>query len=91
MLVVKNEGRIDFAMQGREDPERGQYLFRHHLEAADNRNAIVWTTNRDRAMRFADTAEVLRLWSQTSRYRPVRGDGQPNRPFTLWTITTEEV
>jgi len=43
----------------------------------DIEEAILWDTAR----------EVLQAWRTQSTVRPIRGDGQPNRPLSAYTIT----
>jgi hypothetical protein len=89
--VIVNAGRIDFAMQQKNDPRAGWYLQAVDIEAENNDDAAIWTTNKDDAMRFSSMLVAMNMWRQISRTRPVRRDGEPNRPLTLWSITLQEV
>lgn len=61
------------------DPE-----FKHGLGKAD------WTYDVRRAMKFKDHTAAWELWHKTSKTRPKRPDGQPNRPLTAFNVSFEE-
>jgi len=63
-----------------------QYLASYDPEAYDGRGFAEWTADIELAMRFPTAGEAWMLWRQPSRVRPVRSDGQPNRPLTAFTI-----
>jgi hypothetical protein len=42
-----------------------------------------------RAMRFESTLEAWEAWRRPSTVTPVRPDGKPNRPMTVFTISVE--
>lgn len=44
------------------------------------------TDDRSKALLFADLPAAHALWTQPSTVRPLRADGQPNRPLTAYTI-----
>ena len=67
----------------------GQWLKSYDPEAHRGRGAAEWTDLPADAMQFPGPAEAFRYWKQTSRTRPVRPDGQPNRPLTAFTIMLE--
>ncbi len=45
-----------------------------------------WTDDPGRAMRFPSIEAAHACWTAVPRSRPVRMDGQPNRPLTAVTI-----
>jgi len=64
----------------------GQWLKSYDPEAFKGRGTAEWTDNPSEAMRFPSAIEAMRCWQQTSRTRPLRGDGKPNRPLTAFSI-----
>lgn len=64
----------------------GMYLRSYDPEFADGRGLAEWTDDIDHAMRFATSGEAWMLWRSPSKRRPVRADGQPNRPLAAFTI-----
>ena len=44
------------------------------------------TTNMTEAITFKDAGEAMRFWRRRSRVRPLRDDGMPNRPLTVYTV-----
>ena len=68
----------------------GQYLKSYDPEAHDGRGACEWTADRAQAHVYPDWAAAFEAWRQVPKARPKRGDGQPNRPLTEFTVTFEE-
>jgi hypothetical protein len=46
----------------------------------------IWTTDIKAAQRFKDAGEALEFWRQVDKKVPVRSDGKPNRPLTMFTV-----
>jgi hypothetical protein len=67
----------------------GKYLAAFDPDAMDGYGAVAWTADRSAALRFADFAEAYETWRRRSTVRPLRPDGQPNRPLTAYTVTFE--
>lgn len=44
------------------------------------------TFNPSRAKHYPDAAAAMAEWKRVSKTRPVRPDGQPNRPLSAFTI-----
>lgn len=63
-------------------PYDGQYLRDFDFEAADGRGEILMTPKIEEAKRFADLAEAIAYRQRCPVCRPIREDGQPNRPLT---------
>ena len=59
------------------------------VDAHDGRGAATWVDDRADAMRFDTAAEAFTAWRTQSRVRPLRADGEPNRPLTAFTIAVE--
>ena len=64
----------------------GQYLETYDPDAYDGLGYATWTDDPDKAMRFDDAMSVLMFWRQQSSARPLRDDGEPNRPLTAYTV-----
>jgi hypothetical protein len=50
-----------------------------------------WTTNLDKAKKFASFADAMECWRAQSSIRPFRDDGKPNRPMTAYSVTAERI
>lgn len=50
---------------------------------------LVTTTNRNEARAFTDANEAHAFWRQVSEKDPIRPDGEPNRPLTIFTVAIE--
>ena len=64
----------------------GQYLQSFDVEAFDGRGTCTWTDDIGEAMRFEDIGEAVEAWRTRSKVRPVRADGEPNRPLTAFNV-----
>jgi hypothetical protein len=85
--------RIVELADGSETPFDGQYV----MEYDPNRDGqdpdgnpmlahLVTTPVANDAMRFDGLRELRQLWLAVDQRRPVRPDGQPNRPLTAFTV-----
>jgi hypothetical protein len=74
---------------GAESFDPPHYLERADLEFAGGIGAGWTTLDPRKAQRFESAAEVLSLWRSTSKSKPTRADGLPNRPLTSFTIEPE--
>lgn len=63
-------------------PHDGEYLQHMDFEAYAGRGAITLTPDPAKAMHFASTGEAFEFWKRSPKCRPIRPDGQPNRPLT---------
>jgi hypothetical protein len=72
------------------DP-RGMYVLSCDVNAHDGYGEVHLTMDRREAMRFTDAAEAWRYYRRVSRVRPVRADGQPNRPLTAYMVEAHDV
>jgi hypothetical protein len=59
------------------------------IEANGGQGAVTFTADRDRAKRFDSPGTAAAFWRTQSRVRPLRPDGQPNRPLTAFTMLTQ--
>jgi len=76
---------------GRFCPHEGQYLrsFDHEHD-----NGMGWgefTSNIARAKKFDTREELFEFWTKVPKCRPIRPDGQPNRPLTALSVTVEPI
>lgn len=72
------------------DP-RGSYLAAYDPDAYDGGGYAEWTKVMAQALRFASAGEAMACWRQQSMVRPLRDDGEPNRPLTAYSVTIEPV
>jgi hypothetical protein len=70
----------------------GQYLAAIDLPAQDRDifRVAEWTPDPAKAIPYDTFRDAFEAWRQVREDRPVRGDGLPNRPLTLFTVTFEE-
>jgi len=80
---------VDFA-NGAPCPFAGQWLKEFDFDADDGRGFGVFTDNRAEAVRFGSRRLALLFWRTTSSIKPIREDGEPNRPLTAMSIDIEE-
>jgi hypothetical protein len=76
------------AEAGARDPS-GEYLESYDPEARDGHGLIYWTPDPVRALVFPTFAAAFGMWRAVPACRPVRWDGQPNRPLTAYTVVFE--
>lgn len=76
---------VAMAAGGRQGPA-GAWLKSYDPEAFRGRGSAEWTDDPTEALVFTEPVEAFRYWKQTSRTRPYREDGRPNRPLTAFTI-----
>lgn len=62
------------------------YLKSYDPEAHEGRGDLVATPHIHEAQRFADAETAHAFWRQQPKARPLREDGEPNRPACAFTI-----
>lgn len=67
----------------------GQYLRSADVDAYDGRGIADFTRDAKQAMHFATYEAAVAFWQRQSTRRPLRDDGQPNRPLTAYHIEIE--
>jgi hypothetical protein len=72
-------------------PHAGQFLKSFDHEAHNGQGDGVFTKKLERAKRFDSREELFAFWQKQSTVRPLRPDGEPNRPLTALTVTLEPV
>jgi hypothetical protein len=63
-----------------------QYVFAFNPDGNQGFGHIAITNDPDQALKFPDFIAALNFWRQQSTVRPLRTDGQPNRPLTAYTV-----
>lgn len=82
MKIIRIVGLVD----GRTTGAEGGYIVRCDVEARGGRGALEVTQDPARALHFPDATWALRFVRRQSKTRPLRPDGQPNRPLTAYTV-----
>ena len=68
-------------------PRLGQYVVAFDpTVGADGAVFLETTANPTQATRYADFAAAFELFRAVSPNQPVRSDGKPNRPMTIFTV-----
>lgn len=70
-------------------PHAGKWLARFDHDAFDGQGVGSFTSRLRDAKRFADAGEAMAFWNKQSSVRPLRADGEPNKPLTALTIEIE--
>jgi hypothetical protein len=79
---------VEFA-DGTPCPHSGQWLVWFDHDADGGQGHGVFTSEPRRAMQFLDNADALQFWNRQSLVRPLRPDGQPNKPMTALSVLIE--
>ncbi len=84
-------GPVRIQLQSRADGSTdglpvGWYLVSYNADGNDGWGEAVWTDDLAEAIEFATASEACACWTEQSRLRPVRPDGQPNRPLTAFSL-----
>ena len=69
----------------------GQYLRSFDFDAFDGQGHGEFTHRVEEAMHFLDAAHALSFWRTVSTVKPLRPDGEPNRPLTGYHVLIEKV
>lgn len=69
----------------------GNYLETFDADAFDGGGDATFTGDPAKAMRFESFEAASACWKQQSKVRPLRSDGEPNRPLTAFCVTIEEL
>lgn len=72
-------------------PPPGAWLVFYNPNAHDGRGVAHWSLHARDALRFDTPTRALDFWRQVSDVKPVRGDGEPNRPLTAFTVMVERL
>lgn len=67
----------------------GRYLRWCDVDARGGQGEVFTTSDKNEAMEFKSTWELLEYWRRQSTVTPLRPDRKPNRPLTAYTIEAE--
>ncbi len=67
-------------------PFAGEFLKSFNFEFADGVGRGVFTSNVEDAMEFETVSAAAEFWKTVPKCRPIREDGEPNRPLTCSTV-----
>jgi hypothetical protein len=65
----------------------GCYLAEYDPEADDGRGSASWTPDPAKALAFESAEAAMMCYRTQPKTRPMRPDGKPNRPLTIFAIT----
>ncbi len=82
---------IGFASPGSQCPHAGQWLLAFDFDAHGGKGFGQFTRDKMQAKRFPDLLAAFNFWRTTSAVRPMRGDGNPNRPLTCLTVQADPI
>jgi len=85
--VIKMQGFTN----GTPMPHAGQYLKSFDFNANDGQGWGEFTVKARDAMIFPSQVAAFEFWRTTSDVKPVRPDGEPNRPLTCANVSIEEI
>jgi hypothetical protein len=91
MSRTNPDGAFRIQLRGRADGSTnalpvGWYLASYDANGNDGRGEAMWTEDPAEAIAFATATEAYACWSEQSSFRPLRLDGQPNRPLTAFSV-----
>jgi hypothetical protein len=69
----------------------GQYLESMDFNAHDGGGSAKFTDDLNKAKKFGNMREAIAYYRGVPKVRPMRGDGQPNRPLTAFTMELSTV
>lgn len=64
----------------------GQYVESYDPDAFDGFGTVKFSKHEDEAKVFQSHRDAMEFWNQSSKVRPKRADGKPNRPLTAFSI-----
>ena len=64
----------------------GCYLAAYDPEGNEGYGLASWTSDPDRALTFATGAEATACYRAVPQNRPLRADGRPNQPLTMFSV-----
>jgi hypothetical protein len=92
MAMIEGTDTVELmrvVLEGR-DPS-GLFLRSFDPDAYRGRGSIVTTRLIEEAQRFDSFLAVMEEWKRQSTRRPLRPDGEPNRPLTAWSIEPRKI
>jgi hypothetical protein len=82
---MKRIRAVGFA-NGQHCPVAGWYVKAYDPDACGGQGFVDFTLDPDEAAQFLTVGEALQFWLLQSRVKPLRPDGEPNRPLTSTTV-----
>jgi hypothetical protein len=79
VLISRADGRTDGVPVG-------NYLANYNPEGAGGNGIAEWTPDPTLAMTFASAEAAAACYDAVPHNRPLRPDGKPNRPLTVFTV-----
>jgi len=77
-------------ISGEESPYDNSYLAVYNFEDCPPSECNLYTVADKRyAKKFRDAWDAMQEWRRVDPRAPVRSDGKPNRPLTVFTISVE--
>lgn len=68
-----------------------QFVKTYNAEAFGGRGDVTFTSKKEEAVTFPDLENAIGFYRTVPKCRPVRDDGNPNRPLTAFSILFENV
>ena len=65
---------------------RPLYILDYNVDASWGRGSVTFAPRAEQACRFKTLSDAQRAYTSKSRVKPVRPDGKPNRPMTVWKV-----
>jgi hypothetical protein len=91
MSTTNPDGTVRIQLRSRADGSTddlpvGWYLAGYDADGNEGWGEATWTENPAKAVTFSTASEAHACWTEQSRLRPLRPDGQPNRPLTAFSV-----
>lgn len=64
----------------------GMFLKHFDPDGCGGRGVDAWTDDPGQAIHHAEAKDAFTTWTKQSTVRPLREDGEPNRPLTGYTV-----
>jgi hypothetical protein len=77
-IIERADGVRDVTCEGR-------FLREYTPDGYEGRGRVTFTIDVHQARLFRDLHEAMECWRSVSRTHPLRRDGKPNRPLTIYT------
>ena len=87
---MRMPGKMVMVMEAFADGRRfhpGVFLKSFDFNANNGSGSWEFTRHIEEAMKFSNVEAGLRYWNTVCPSRPVRVDGKPNKPLTMFTIS----
>ena len=72
-------------------PREGRYVAFYTPHGHAGRGKWRFTADKSKAKRFPSFEAAAEAWREPSNTHPIRSDGRPNRPLTMFNVTIEKV